>query len=128
MNTRLFTAGILTRGGKVLVLRRKEDDDTYPGMWDCVGGHFEEGESAEACMSRELTEESGLRAKILKTGPLIEYRDGYGRSIAVPYLLESRSGRVKLSEHTEFSWVPPAEARTLKAVPVLNLALDGLGL
>ena len=97
-------------------------------MWDCIGGHFESGESAEQCMMREVGEESGLKAKVLKPGRLIEYRDEYGRSIAVPFLLESRSSRVTLSEHTEFMWVSPKEARRLKPVPVLGMALDAFGL
>jgi len=119
---------VLLRGGKLLVLKRKQDDDTYPGMWDCVGGHFEDGESAEGCMLREAREESGLGVKILRPGYLIEYRDEYGRSVAVPFLLESRSGRVALSEHIEFKWVSPREGRQLGPVPALRIALDLFGL
>jgi 8-oxo-dGTP diphosphatase len=119
---------VLLRGGKVLVLKRKQDDDTYPGMWDCVGGHFDAGESAEGCMLREAREESGLGVKILRLGYLIEYRDEYGRSVAVPFLLESPSGRVTLSEHDEFRWVSPGEARRLGPVPALRMALGLFGL
>jgi 8-oxo-dGTP diphosphatase len=64
MKTRVFTAGVLVHTGRVLVLKRKPDDDTYPGLWDCLGGHFENGESAEACMTREAREESGLRVDL----------------------------------------------------------------
>ncbi len=76
----------------VLMLKRKPDDDTYPNLWDCLGGHFESGESAEECMTREAREESGLSVELVKTGTLIEYTDGYGRSIAVPSCLGLRSG------------------------------------
>ena len=125
LRTRLFTVGIVLRSDKVLVLRRREDDDTYPGLWDSVGGHFEKDETAELCMLREVREESALRAKILKVGNLIEYRDEYGRSLAVPFLLASRSGVPVLSEHDSFRWVTPGDARTLDAVPSLGMALDG---
>ena len=121
---RLFTAGIVIRGDKMLVLKRSADDDTYPGLWDCVGGHFEKGESAEECMLRETREESGLVPSIEKAGRLVEYRDEYGRSVAVPFLLESRSGKVELSEHTEFRWVSVGEARRLKTVPCLRPVID----
>ena len=43
MKTRVFTAGVLVHRGRVLVLKRKPDDDTYPGLWDCLGGHFRKG-------------------------------------------------------------------------------------
>jgi len=125
---RLFTAGILMREGRLLVLKRKSDDDTYPGLWDCVGGHLEKGESLEDCMVREAREESGLTVGVVRLGSLIEYRDEYGRAIAIPFLLGSRSGKVALSEHDESRWVTPAQARQLKAVPALRMALAGFGL
>jgi 8-oxo-dGTP diphosphatase len=128
LKTRLFTAGILMRGGRLLVLKRKSDDDTYPGFWDCVGGHLEKGESIEDCMVREAREESGLAVEVARPGSLIEYRDQYGRSIAIPFLLSSRGGNVVLSEHDQFNWVTPAQARQLKAVPALRMALDGFRL
>lgn len=128
MKIRMFTAGVVVRDGKVLVLKRTEDDDTYPGLWDLVGGHFEKDETAERCMLREAMEESGLKPEIDKVGKLIEYRDEYGRAVAVPFLLRSRAGRVRLSEHTEYDWVTPREARELESVPSLVMALDGFGL
>jgi 8-oxo-dGTP diphosphatase len=123
MRTRIFTTGVLMRKGKLLILKRKPDDDTYPGFWDCVGGHFEEGESAEACMLREAKEESGLDVKILRPGPLIEYLDRYGRAVAVPFLIESRSGAIKLTEHSESRWIAPTEAGRYRIVPDLRKAL-----
>ena len=127
MKTRIFTTGILLRKGKVLILKRKEDDDAYPGMWDCVGGHFEEGESAEDCMMREAKEESGLNVTIVRSGPLLEYTDEYGRAISVPFVIRSDSGRVSLTEHSEFKWVDPATVPTYRAVPDMLLALRAFG-
>lgn len=128
MKTRIFTVGVVVRDGKVLVLKRTEDDDTYPGLWDCVGGHFEKGETAEECMMREAGEETGLKPKVRKVGRLIEYRDEYGRAIAIPFVLGSASGRVKLTEHAECAWVRPGAARRLDSVPSMKKALDDFGL
>jgi len=128
LKTRIFTTGILLRSGKLLILKRKEDDDTYPGMWDCLGGHFEKGESAEECMIREAKEESGLDVKIVKSGPLLKYTDEYGAAISVPFVIRSYSGRVSLTEHSEFKWVDPAKVRRYRVVPDLLMALDAFGL
>jgi len=128
MKTRVFTAGVLVHKARVLVLKRKPDDDTYPGLWDCLGGHFENGESAEACMTREAREESGLRVDLVKTGTLIEYSDSYGRAIAVPFLLGSRSARVVVSEHSEHRWVPSGSLGRYRKVPALDRALVIFGL
>lgn len=124
MKLRIFTAGVVRRDGKMLVMKRTLDDDTYPGLWDLVGGHFEMGETAEECMLREAMEESGLKVRIEKVGKLIEYRDEYGRAIAVPFLLRSPSGKIRLSEHAECDWVTPAMARKLRSVPSLEMALN----
>lgn len=49
-------------GEGVLVYQRDDRPDLrWPGMWDLPGGGREGGESAEACLLRELDEEFGLR-------------------------------------------------------------------
>src|SRR5579862_4494883 len=106
MKTRIFTTGVVLKRGRLLILKRRGDDDSYPGAWDCVGGHFEKGESAEQCMLREAMEETGQEMKLVKVGPLIEYLDAYGRAVAVPFILRPDPRReVVPSEHSEFRWI-----------------------
>jgi 8-oxo-dGTP diphosphatase len=129
MKTRVFTTGVVISRGRLLILKRKEDDDTYPGVWDCVGGHFEKGESAEECMLREAREEAGQQMKIAKLGPLIEFLDEYGRAVAVPFVLKpDPKKRILLSEHSEFRWVRLDEVRDYELVPDLKEALVRFGL
>ncbi|HUI01832.1 MAG TPA: NUDIX hydrolase [Nitrososphaerales archaeon] len=129
MKTRVFTTGVVLKGKKLLILKRKEDDDTYPGVWDCVGGHFEEGESAEQCMLREAREEAGQAMKIVKGGPLIEYLDAYGRAVAVPFILRPDPRRkVVPTEHSEFRWVALKSLKDYEIVPDLAEALRLFGL
>ena len=129
MKTRIFTTGVVLDRGKLLILRRKEDDDTYPGFWDCVGGHFEMGESAEECMLREAREESGQVMKIVRIGPLIEYVDDYGRAVAVPFILKpDPKKKILLSEHSEFKWVSLRDVPRHGIVPDLAKALEAFRL
>jgi 8-oxo-dGTP pyrophosphatase MutT (NUDIX family) len=128
MKTRVFTAGVLVHGGKMLILKRRKDDDTYPGLWDLLGGHFESGESAEECMTREAKEESGLDVDIIKPGRLVEYSDRYGRSIEIPFLLSCRSVEVRVSEHTDFRWIDPRVLRRYRRVTGLDEAVQAFGL
>ena len=52
----------IERGDEYLMLHRvKKAVDENAGKWIGVGGGFEEGESPEACMLREVFEETGLR-------------------------------------------------------------------
>ncbi len=129
MKTRVFTTGVVLDRGRLLVLKRKQDEDTYPGFWDCVGGHFEKGESAEECMLREAKEESGQNMKILRVGPLIEYLDDYGRAVAVPFILRADPKEEILpTEHSEFKWVRLSEVPKYNIVPDLAKALELFGL
>ena len=129
MNTRVFTTGVVLNGRRLLILKRKQDDDTYPGVWDCVGGHFEQGESAEQCMLREALEESGQTMEIVKVGPLIEYLDEYGRAVAVPFILRPDPSRpIVPSEHSEFKWIGLSETGDYDIVPDLTKALSVFGL
>jgi 8-oxo-dGTP diphosphatase len=129
MKTRVFTTGVVLSRGRLLILKRKDDDDTYPGVWDCIGGHFEEGESAEECVLREAREEAGQPMKVVRVGPLIEYLDAYGRAVAVPFILRPDPKReIMPSEHSEFRWVALSELGDYDIVPDLAKALSLFGL
>ena len=129
VKTRVFTTGVVLKRGRLLILKRKDDDDSYPGVWDCVGGHFEKGESAEECMLREAREEAGQTMKIVRGGPLIEFLDAYGRAIAVPFILRPDPRRgIVVSEHSEFRWVRLGEVPHYEIVPDLAKALALFGL
>lgn len=55
--------------GRVSVLiTKRRSDAVYPGWWELPGGKVEAGETPDACVVRELREETGLLVRVL--GPL----------------------------------------------------------
>src|SRR3954467_10249369 len=63
---------IVVRDGRVLVAQRKADD-TLGGLWEFPGGQWEDGETLEQCLHRELREELDIAAMPLRQLDVIEH-------------------------------------------------------
>jgi 8-oxo-dGTP diphosphatase len=64
---RVGVAVILWNNGQILLGKRKGSHGS--GKWASPGGHLEFGETVEACASRELLEETGVKALSFHRGP-----------------------------------------------------------
>jgi 8-oxo-dGTP pyrophosphatase MutT (NUDIX family) len=65
---------VVTGAGELVVHRRADWKDVWPGRWDvCFGGVVGVGESWEAAAVRELAEEAGVR---VDEGALVVLGDG----------------------------------------------------
>lgn len=74
--TRLTTICYIEKDGKTLMLyRNRKKNDIHEGKYVGIGGKFEPGETPEECISREITEETGLVANKLKYHGLISFPD-----------------------------------------------------
>ena len=61
MARNLTTLCYIERDHSYLMLHRvKKERDINKDKWIGIGGHFEEGESPEECLLREVEEETGL--------------------------------------------------------------------
>ena len=56
---RAASVAFTTADGRVLLVRRKADDENWPDHWCLPGGKADDGEDFEACAKREATEEIG---------------------------------------------------------------------
>lgn len=67
---------VLSENGQILVHRRAETKDVWPGCWDvAVGGVLQPGEEWEAAAVRELSEElgiTGVKVESLGTGVFVD--------------------------------------------------------
>jgi dihydroneopterin triphosphate diphosphatase len=103
-----------------LVLKRSDDEDIYPGIWQVVTGMIEPDESAQQAAHRELHEEAGLRPSEFYCLPYIasffSIRRNEVQHVPVFAAIVSEDAEVTLSEeHSEFRWVSFDEA--IKILP-----------
>ncbi|MEA2038082.1 MAG: NUDIX hydrolase [Nanoarchaeota archaeon] len=129
MKTHFVVTGIVKNKDKFLILKKAPNDYNYPNKWSFCSGFVKEFEPAEDSCIREIKEETGLAAKIIKTGNIIEIIDkekGKKWVVAV-YLCEVESKEVKLChENVEFKWVDKEEFSNYDFVPGLTKDLKSL--
>lgn len=128
--TYFAVTGILINKEKILIMRKALDDRNYPGKWGFCSGFVKEFEPAEDTVLREIKEETGLNAKIVKKGEIVEAIDKKNKKtwIVVPFLCKVNSREVTLcQENMEFRWINPKEFKNYEGVPGLEKDLKTLG-
>jgi len=94
--------------GQLLIARRKEEK-LQAGLWEFPGGKIEKGETAEACLIRELLEEMNIVIEPYQF--LGEHTHDYGtvHISLIAYLARYVSGDIQLYDHDQYAWVARQE-------------------
>ena len=113
----------LRNRGEVLLLRRTDDAETYPGRWGTVTGYVEDDDPAGTARM-EIGEETGLGDDVdpVRAGERFVVRDAeIGRAWRVhPYLFDAGSRDVTPNEESAAAeWTSPTAIRRRETVPDL---------
>ena len=90
-------------------------NDVNKDKWIGVGGHFEEGESPEECLLREVKEETGLTLKAYDFRGLITFKltdSQEGKTLTeymCLYTAKEYEGELSLCDEGVLEWVPQRE-------------------
>jgi 8-oxo-dGTP diphosphatase len=106
---RVGTAIIITKGDKVLLMKRRGPHGT--GTWSTPGGHLDFGETPETCAAREAKEEVGLEVVDIRfrsvTNDLFEASGRHyitlwmeGKPVGEPFIASKR----EVEEIGWFAW------------------------
>ncbi|HKI58311.1 MAG TPA: 8-oxo-dGTP diphosphatase [Trueperaceae bacterium] len=120
MGLKLATLAYLRRDGRTLMLHRDgREEDYHRGRYNGLGGKFEPGESPEACLAREVREESGLvveeaRLKGVITFPLFDGADDWYTFV---FVVPRFSGSARPSVEGSLHWVPDGDVADLPLWP-----------
>jgi 8-oxo-dGTP diphosphatase len=110
MNRVHAAGGVVLRDGRVALVHRPRYDD-----WSLPKGKLDPGESSEEAALREVEEETGLRCRLVRELPTVEY-DVRGRLKVVRYwamAVVDETPFVPNDEVDQLRWVEPQEALAL---------------
>lgn len=111
----LTTLCYLIRDNQYLMMHRvKKENDINKDKWIGVGGHFEDGESPDECLLREVKEETGLTLLDYKARGIITFI--YGEDVVEYmhlYTSDSFTGTLTDCDEGELVWVPVSEVPDL---------------
>jgi len=94
--------------------RVKKENDLNKDKWIGVGGKFEEGESPEECLLREVKEETGLTLTNYAFRGIITFvSDVWGCEYMHLFTADKYEGEIKECQEGELVWVRKDEIENL---------------
>jgi mutator protein MutT len=125
--------GIIVHEGRVVLVKRRFEP--LAGQWSIPGGAVETGETLEACLVREMGEETGF---LVQVGPVVEVLDRITHDdegkvlyhfVLIDYLCWPVGGELRAgSDVAEAALAEPSELAqyelTEKALSVIERALE----
>jgi ADP-ribose pyrophosphatase YjhB (NUDIX family) len=128
--TYFVVTALITNNDKILILKKSPDDWNYPNKWSFCSGFIKEFEAAEDTIMREIKEETGLSAEIIKEGGIITVEDNIKKKrwIVSVFLCMSTNTEIKLDhENTEYKWIKKEEVGNFDFVPGVVKDLHAVG-
>jgi 8-oxo-dGTP pyrophosphatase MutT (NUDIX family) len=117
----------IKKNNEILILKRSRNVKTYKGKWATVSGYVEKNEKPEQTALKEIREEIGVEAKLIRKGKIVHVKDDEGGWFVHPFLFEIKSGNIKIDwEHVEYKWIKPEEIKNYDTVPMLKEALENV--
>lgn len=105
----------IEKNSKYLMLHRtKKENDINRDKWIGIGGHFEEAESPEDCVKREVMEETGLTLNSMKYRGIVTFvSDDNFTEFMHLFWSDDFSGNIKECNEGELEWVEKSRMKEL---------------
>ena len=115
---------------KVLIVKRSEKLNFFPGYWNGVSGFLDDKKSIKEKIKEELFEEIGIAKKdfiSVKMGNIFHQESPkYGKTwIVHPLLVEVTTDKIKLDfESSEYKWIDIVDVNKYKLLPGFDRVVE----
>ncbi len=115
MRSNLTTLCYIEKDNSYLLLHRtKKENDINKDKWIGVGGHFEQDETPEECLLREVKEETGLTLNAWKLRGIITFMSNeFQTEYMFLYTADSFSGDISECDEGVLEWIDKAQVYNL---------------
>ena len=110
------TAAIIYKADRLLITQRSHPEK-LAGLWEFPGGKVEKGESLEACLVREISEELELNIANLTPYLVVEHDYGDFEIELHSFTANYDSGEIVLHTHKNAEWVSVSQLYEYGFVP-----------
>ena len=112
---KMTTLCYLERGDEYLLLHRtKKEADENRDKWICVGGKFEDRESPEDCMRREVLEETGLTVTSYRYRGIVTFvSDCYPTEYMHLFTANGWTGTEQVCDEGDLAWMKKRDFASL---------------
>lgn len=98
----------------LMLHRVKKKNDVNQDKWIGVGGKFEEGESPEECLLREVWEETGYTLTRYRLRGVVTFQaDPWPAEYMFLYTADGYTGELKECNEGDLQWVPKDQIESL---------------
>lgn len=114
----VVACALIDSDNRVLVTKRP-DNKSMPGMWEFPGGKIEMGETPEQALIRELEEELGIKTFATCLAPLNFTSHAYDDfHLLMPlYICRKWEGTMQMRENQKMKWVRAHALNELEMPP-----------
>lgn len=115
---RVVVAAVIVQRGAVLVAQR-DAASRFAGLWEFPGGKVEPGETREAALRREISEELGVDIVVRSQPPVdtVEWDYDHAHVVLIALLADIVSGTPRPLDHAAIRWIPIEDLTELPLLP-----------
>lgn len=120
-------------GDKILLVKRSEKLNHYPGYWNGISGYLDDDSSLEEKVREELSEEAGItpdQIESIELGQIFDQEEPkYNKTwIVHPVLVKVKTDQVKTDwEADDHRWITRDEVKELNLLPGFEDVVKAVG-